>query len=63
VAAYERPGIHNVGWIVIDSDGRWLGTVDLPGGFELFRVYEDALLGVWKDSLDVEHVRLHALIK
>lgn len=63
VAAYGRPGIHNVGWIVIDSDGRWLGTVDLPGGFELFRVYEDALLGVWKDSLDVEHVRLHALIK
>lgn len=50
-------------WTVFDSAGRMLGPVTLPPGFRATHLGDDFVLGVWRDDLDVEHVRLHELIK
>jgi len=50
-------------WDVFDPDGRWLGTVELPPGLKPFEIGGDYVLGLWKDELGVERVRLHAIEK
>ena len=50
-------------WSVFDPDGRWLGTVGTPLQLDVRIIGPDYVLGVWKDDLDVEYVRLHKLIK
>lgn len=44
-------------WEVFDSTGRWLGEVQTPPNLAVRAIARDMVLGVWKDSLDVEHVR------
>jgi len=48
-------------WTVLDRAGRWLGTVAMPAGFRPLQVGTDRVLGVWRDPMDVERVRLYAL--
>lgn len=48
-------------WTVFSADGRLLGRVSLPESFEVLEFGIDNLLGVWKDEMDVEFVRLYAL--
>jgi hypothetical protein len=48
---------------VFDSSGSWLGAVTLPSGFAPRHIGSDFVLGRWRDSLDVEHVRLYRLRK
>lgn len=50
-------------WSVFDPEGRWLGTVSTPPDLEIRLIGSDYVLGVWKDTLGVEYVRLHRLIK
>ena len=50
-------------WIVLDPEGRLLGTVLTPIGLRVFEIGDDYVLGVWIDSLGVEHVRRHRLVK
>ena len=50
-------------WTVFDSAGRVLGTIGTPRGLRVDEIGDDYLLGVFRDSLDVEHVRLHAIAK
>jgi hypothetical protein len=50
-------------WIVFDADGRWLGSVETPAGFTLNEVGTDYVLGIWSDSLDVQHVRMYRIEK
>lgn len=50
-------------FFVVDSVGRWLGTVTMPEGFQPTFVGTDAIYGVWKDEADVEHVRGYPLRK
>jgi hypothetical protein len=42
-------------WLVLASDGTWLGTVNVPDGFSVTDITMDAVLGVRRDDLDVEH--------
>lgn len=42
-------------WLVLDADGAWLGTVEVPRRFTVMEVAMDSVLGVWEDELDVEH--------
>jgi len=58
-----EPGVNVLRWRVFTPDGVWLGSVTMPTRFRLHRIYADAVLGVWQDSLDVEHVRLYELVK
>jgi sugar lactone lactonase YvrE len=50
-------------WSVFDSEGRLLGSVHIPPRGTLTQIGADFVLGVWKDELDVEEVRLYELIK
>lgn len=50
-------------WTVFDADGRMLGTVATPAGLRVTEIGADYVLGVWKDEEDVEHVRLHRLVR
>jgi hypothetical protein len=50
-------------WQVFDANSRWLGALDMPARFNLMRVSGDYLLGIARDDLDVEHVRVYRLIK
>ena len=44
-------------WDVFDSDGRYLGEVELPNRFEMMALRTDYALGVWRDDLDVQYVK------
>ncbi|MDP1861874.1 MAG: hypothetical protein Q8K82_24660 [Gemmatimonadaceae bacterium] len=46
---------------VFDSTGRWLGRVRLPPRFLLLEVGRDHVLGIRRDSLDVQFVELYDL--
>ncbi len=57
-------------WIVFDPKGRARGSVRTPpglelgqtlGGVELGEIGRDFILGLWRDSYRVEHVRRYAL--
>jgi hypothetical protein len=43
-------------WDVFDAEGRYLGEVRLPDRFTPFRFVDNALYGVARDELDVQHV-------
>jgi hypothetical protein len=48
-------------WMIIDSAGVYLGTLTMPARFVPHDIGADYVLGVWKDALDVEHVRMYGL--
>lgn len=50
-------------WYVFDPNGRLLGTVGVPADLAVRAVHRDMVVGVWRDSLDVESVRFHRLRK
>ncbi len=50
-------------WLVLDADGTWLGTVDVPNDFAVMDITMDAVLGVWRDELDVEHPQVLTLTR
>lgn len=50
-------------WWVFTAAGRWLGAVDIPPGGRLTQIGRDFVLGVWKDEMDVEHVRMYRLVR
>ena len=62
----EYPGVDPdapTQWTVFDPEGRMLGGLSMPGRFRAMQIGSDFVLGVWKDDLDVEHVRLYRLEK
>ena len=50
-------------WLVLDADGTWLGTVEIPDRFTVSDITMDAVLGDWEDELDVEHPQVLRLIR
>jgi len=50
-------------WDVLGADGAWLGSLETPPGLEVFSIAGDLLAGVTRDSLDVEHVDIHRIVK
>lgn len=48
-------------WRVFDPEGRWLGVVTVPPDFRITWIDEAGVLGVVRDSLDVERVSLYRL--
>lgn len=68
-AVWLRTGrFHPVGdpparWSVFSSEGAFLGDVALPEGFRPFELGVDYVLGVWKDEMDVEFVRIYGIEK
>jgi hypothetical protein len=54
---YEAPTT----WDVFGPEGAWLGPVELPGGFDPLEIGERYVLGVHRDQLGVERVRMYEL--
>ena len=50
-------------WDVVTSDGRWLGPVTMPALFEPLEIGADYVVGVQRDAMGVERVRVHAIRK
>lgn len=50
-------------WVVVDRDGLPVAEVRMPEGFFLLEVGDDHILGVHKDELDRESVRLYHLAR
>jgi hypothetical protein len=50
-------------WTVFDSAGRMLGTLAVPASLRIFEIGADELLGVARDSLDIEQVRAYRVRK
>ena len=50
-------------WLVLDTDGIWLGTVEIPDRFTVSDITMDAVLGVWRDELDVQHPQVLRLTR
>jgi len=47
--------------LVVDLEGGILGPVELPEGFRPTDIGEDYVLGIIRDDLDVEQVRMYPL--
>ena len=62
VMDYTTSGEENR-WDVFEPDGRWLGTVVLPDRLDPTEIGEDYVLGIVRDELGVERVRLHRIVK
>jgi hypothetical protein len=60
VAEYSEERDDEGTWSVFDSEGRFLGTVETPTGGRVQQIGGDFVLGVWRDELDVEYVRLYS---
>lgn len=63
VGDYALPGQQPGSWSVFAPDGRWLGKVATPGGFQPTDIGDDYVLGIFRDDFDVEYVRLYELVK
>ena len=48
-------------WQIYDRRGLHLGQAVLPAGFRPTSISSDQVIGVWKDELDVEYIRVYAL--
>lgn len=49
-------------WWVIDSTGRWLGSVTMPRGLQVKGIQVRRILGVLRDTDGVEQVHVHRVI-
>lgn len=59
VRRYVPPWDPTHQWMVFGSDGRWLGDVNLPLDLQVLEIGDGYLLGVARDELSVESLRLH----
>jgi hypothetical protein len=48
-------------WLVFDPGGIWLGAISLPGNLRVTDIGSDYILGIYRDDLGVESVRLYGL--
>ena len=61
--AYLRQRFPEQRWIVVDPDAATATRVTTPAGFTLLHVVDSSLIGVYRDSLDVETVRAYKLVE
>ena len=50
-------------WLILAADGTWLGTIEVPDRFSVTDITMDAVLGVWRDEVDVEHPQVLRLTR
>jgi hypothetical protein len=59
----ERDAASLTRFQVFDTDGRWLGLVELPVGLAEIDIGADYIAGVWHDEDQVEYVRVYGIVK
>jgi hypothetical protein len=60
---YAQPVEGPARWWVFDPDGGFAGVAETPAGLTVHALDTAAVLGVWRDELDVEYVRAYLLLK
>jgi hypothetical protein len=50
-------------WTVFDSRGQMLGSVLMPSGLIITEIGTDFIIGIWRNDLEVEYVRIYDLAK
>lgn len=63
IRSYLRPEDSRQLWVVLAPQGEALGVVETPRRLQLEFVTPDQIVGVWRDDLGVESVRIHRLVK
>lgn len=58
VRKYELPGHSLAEWWIFD-EGIWVGRLRADPAFQAMDVREDRVLGVWRDDLGLEHLRIY----
>ena len=48
-------------WLVISPEGAEVGRLEVPAGLELVQITSDAVVGLHRDDLGIESVRVHSL--
>lgn len=61
VEAYRVSDTDAPRWSVFDPTGAIVAEAVLPVGVQALDIGDDYVLGVWRDELDAEHVRLYTL--
>jgi hypothetical protein len=52
-----------VDWLVFETDGHLIANLTVPSDLQLLEIGNDYVIGIWKDDLDVEFVRVYGLQK
>lgn len=63
VRQYEYPTDSAAVWDVFDARGLYRGVVRLPTRLTVYSADSRRVLGVWRDSLDLEHVRVYRVVR
>jgi hypothetical protein len=63
VKQFQRPTATGHAWTILDTDGAWLGSVQLPTDFEVTYIASDVVLGIARDDLGVERIRVYDIVK
>ena len=62
LSPYERTDLVEGSWHVLDTGGRLIARVKAPERFRILDIEAEFATGVWRDELDVEHVRVYRLL-
>lgn len=57
---YARPDAAHAEWVIFER-GRWVARLTVDAAFQLLAIEGDRVIGVWRDDLDVEIVRMYRL--
>ena len=49
-------------WDILDSEGRYLGALDMPHRFQPVTFEGDLVYGIWRDEFDVQYVRVMRVV-
>jgi len=63
VQEYSRPGDERSVWQVFDQEGVFAARVEVPWGLQVLDIGEEHILGVVRDEVEVERLRLYGLDK
>lgn len=63
VKDFQRPGAKNREWSIIDPEGALVARVTLPEHFNPMEIGADYILGVGRDEMDVEYIRMYPLTR
>lgn len=61
IERYRLPGDDAPVFDILDSQGQLVGWASIPPGSELLQIGPDYILTLFRDELEVEYVRMHAL--
>jgi hypothetical protein len=62
VQDYPAPGQNAGEWSVFARDGKYLGRVTTPRDLEVLHIGTAHVIGIWRDELDVEYVRVYPIL-